>query len=340
MTIANAYPRANRFARLFLAGGLALAGLLSLAPANAQAQQPIKIGIAQWGPHPQLEKAVASFKAELTRLGLAEGKDVVYEMDQANFDGALLPQLLNKLKATKPNLIYTIATPTTQAAKNALKGAGIPIVYAAVNNPVKANLVPSWTEGADDMAGASDQQDMESVLAFARKLLPNAKRIAVAYNPGEDNNLAVFEQVKATAPKYGFSVVGAGIDNAGEIPLRIAALKGQADLIYTPTGGLIQPGLPAIAATAGQIGLPVLNAGVEAAKQGIVLAGYAVDYGKVGKNAADVAYKILKQGAKMKDLPPVRATAADHEAAISAKQLAKLKLTLPAALKDCKCVAE
>lgn len=306
----------------------------------ASQAQPIKIGIAQWGPHPQLEKAVSSFKAELTRLGLTEGKDVTYEIDQANFDVALLPQLLNKLKATKPDLIYTIATPVTQAAKNALKGAGIPIVFAAVNDPVKAKIVPSWTEGAEDMAGASDQQDMDSVLAFTRKLLPNAKRIAVAYNPGEDNNLAVFEQVKATAGKYNFSVVGAGIDNPSEIPLRIAALKGQADVIYCPTGGLIQPGLPAIAATAGQIGIPVINSGVEAARQGIVLGGYAVDYARVGKNAAGIAYKILKGGAKMKDLPPVRASAADHEAAVSGKQLAKLGLTLPAELKDCNCVAD
>jgi putative ABC transport system substrate-binding protein len=318
---------------------LAGAAIAATAVSAAAQTQPIKIGIAQWGPHPQLEKAVSSFKAELTRLGLAEGKDVVYEIDQANFDVALLPQVLNKLKATKPAMIYTIATPVTQAAKNALKGSGIPIVYAAVNNPVKASLVPSWTEGAEDMAGASDQQDMDAVLAFARRLLPKAKTIAVAYNPGEDNNLAVFEQVKATAGKYGFGVVGAGIDNPSEIPLRIAALKGQADLVYTPTGGLIQPGLPAIAATAGQIGIPVLNAGVEAARQGIVLAGYAVDYGKVGANAAGIAYKILKGGAKMKDLPPVRASAADHEAAISGKQLAKLGLTLPAELKDCGCVA-
>ncbi|WP_374303328.1 ABC transporter substrate-binding protein [Ferrovibrio sp.] len=328
----------NAFSHLArMLSGMAL--LLGVSVASAQAQ-PIKIGIAQWGPHPQLEKAVSSFKAELTRLGLVEGKDVVYEIDQANFDVALLPQLLNKLKATKPAMIYTIATPVTQAAKQALKGSGIPIVYAAVNNPVKASLVPSWTEGAEDMAGASDQQDMDAVQAFARKLLPNAKRIAVAYNPGEDNNLAVFEQVKATAGKYGFSVVGAGIDNPADIPIRIAALKGQADLVYTPTGGLIQPGLPAIAASAGQIGIPVLNAGIEAAKQGIVLAGYAVDYGKVGANAANVAYKILKQGAKMKDLPPVRASAADHEAAISGKQLAKLNLKLPAELADCKCVTE
>ncbi|WP_298721564.1 ABC transporter substrate-binding protein [uncultured Ferrovibrio sp.] len=318
---------------------LAAAALIAGSAGNAAAQ-PIKIGIAQWGPHPQLEKTVESFKAELTRLGLQEGKDVTYEIDQANFDVALLPQLLNKLKATKPQLIYTIATPVTQAAKQALKGSGIPIVYAAVNNPVKANLTPSWDQGVDDMAGASDQQDMDAVLAFIRKLLPNARRVAVAYNPGEDNNLAVFEQVKAAASQHGFSVVGAGIDNPADIPIRIAALKGQADVIYTPTGGLIQPGLPAIAASAGQIGLPVVNAGVEAAKQGIVLAGYAVDYAKVGANAANVAYKILKQNAKMKDLPPVRATAADHEGAISGKQLAKLGLALPPALADCKCVAD
>ncbi|WP_341702682.1 ABC transporter substrate-binding protein [Ferrovibrio sp.] len=326
-------------AKLSLSRLIATAGTALLLGTGAASAQPYKIGIAQWGPHPQLEKAVSSFKAELAAKGLVEGKDVTYEIDQANFDVALLPQLLSKLKAGKPTLIYTIATPVTQAAKQALKGSGIPIVYAAVNNPVKAKLVPSWTEGAEDMAGASDQQDMDAVLGFVRKLLPKAKTLAVAYNPGEDNNLAVFEQVRETAGKYEFKVVGAGIDNPADIPIRIAALKGQADVIYTPTGGLIQPGLPAIAASAAQIGVPVVNAGVESARKGITLAGFAVDYGKIGKNAADVAYKLLK-GAKMQDLPPVRAGVEDHEAAVSKKQLEKLGLALPAALGGCNCLAD
>jgi putative ABC transport system substrate-binding protein len=52
-----------------------------------------------------------------------------------------------------------------------------------------------------------------------------------------------------------------------------------------------------------------------------------------------MAGKILK-GADPASLKPYRATAAEHTPIISGKKLQALGLTLPAALKDCKCVVE
>jgi putative ABC transport system substrate-binding protein len=313
--------------------GVALAGA-AVRPAFAA---PIVIGIAQWGPHPQLDAVASSFKARLGQLGLVEGRDVTYKTENAHFDTAVLPQIISTLKADRPALILTIATPVTQAAKQIMKGSGIPVVFGAVVDPVVAKLVPSWTQGGDDMTGSSNLEDIHEVLGFMRKLFPEAKRIGFPYNPGEDNNVSVFQRLKAAAPESGFSVTEVAIDQSADVAVRIASLKGRADFIYTPSGGLIQPAMPAISAAAAQVGLPVVDSGVGWVKQNIVLAGFALDYAKVGALAADIADKIIK-GTKPSDIPPARPGSGDYEAAISAAQLKKFAMTLPAALQGCNCV--
>jgi putative tryptophan/tyrosine transport system substrate-binding protein len=319
------------------AGAFAALGLAFLA-FGAKAD-PIHVGIAQWGRHPQLDAVNTNFRAELSAQGFVEGKDVVYDWEVANFDASILPQILNKLKSASPKLIMTISTPVAQSAKQTLKGAGIPIVFAAITDPIKAKLVTDWEHGAEDMTGSSDQQNAGSIIDFTKKLMPGIKKLGVLYNPGEDNNLSVVERLKGAAAPAGIEIVQAGCDSAADIPIRVAALKGRADAVFVPTGGMMQPAIPAISAAAAQIALPVINSSAVAARDGLVLAGYEVNYDDVGRAAGDIAAKILK-GAKPADIPPVRVGKDDFKVVISAKELKKLGMSLPPALADCHCVVE
>ena len=326
------------FTRRGLSAGAFAALSLGLMSFGANAD-PIHIGIAQWGRHPQLDAVNANFRVELAAQGFVEGKDVIYDWEVANFDASILPQILNKLKSASPKLIMTISTPVAQSAKQTLKGAGIPIVFAAITDPIKAKLVTDWEHGAQDMTGSSDQQNAGSIIEFTKKLIPGLKKLGVLYNPGEDNNLSVLERLKAAAGPVGIEIVEAGCDNAADIPIRVAALKGRADAVFVPTGGMMQPAIPAISAAAAQISLPVVNSSAVSARDGLVLAGYEVNYEEVGRAAGDIAAKILK-GAKPADIPPVRVGKDDFKVVVSAKQLKKLGMTMPPELADCHCVVE
>ena len=154
--------------------------------------------------------------------------------------------MIAKLQAENPKLIYTVTTPVSQIAKKALAGSGIPIVFSAVTDPVAAKLVPSWDKGDDGMTGASDLQDIAAVLEFTHKFLPDAKRLAVPYNPGEANDVALLEKVQELAPAAGFTVVPVGIDNVNDILQRVTSVAGKADVIYTPASNLIQPAIAAV----------------------------------------------------------------------------------------------
>lgn len=317
----------------------ACAAVMMLAAAAVSAQ-PVRIGIAQFGPHPQLDLVVSSFKQELAALGFAEGDEVRYDEEQVNFDASLIPQMVSRLKSADPRIILTITTPVSQGAKNALKGSDVVAVFAAVTDPVAAKLVPSWDGGDANMAGASDLQDIDAVLAFTRRLLPEAKRLGVPYNPGEDNDVAVRDLIREAAPKYGFEVVEVGVELASDVPVRIASFRNKADVIYVMASNLLQPAEPAIASAANAIGVPVVSANDSNVKEHNILASFAVNYAKVGANAAKVAARILS-GEDPSALPVAVPTYEDHVAVISAKQLERHDISLDGGeLADCDCVVD
>ncbi len=321
-----------------LLSGLLLAGALVAGIGGAIAD-PIKIGIANFGEHPQLNASIAGFKKALTEAGYVEGKDVTYTESHTNFDASLVPQMIAKLQAEQPKLMYTVTTPVSQIAKKALAGSGITIVFSAVTDPVAAKLVPSWDAGDDGMTGATDLQDIAAVMEFTKKLLPNAKRFGVPYNPGEANDVALLEKVKEAAPAAGFEVVEVGVDNVNDIQQRIASFAGKADVIYTPASNLLQPAIAAVSAAARQAGIPIVNSDDGAVRDGVVPASFAVNYEQVGINAGKIAAEILK-GKDPKTIPPSRPAYADHAPTISKKVMAAFGVEIPESLADCGCIVD
>lgn len=323
--------------RLWLRGIVA-AGAMALGLGAASAE-PIRIGIANFGEHPQLNTAIQGFKDAMAAGGYEEGKDVVYSESHTNFDASLVPQMIAKLQAEGPVLMYTVTTPVSQIAKKALAGSGIPIVFSAVTDPVAAKLVPSWEAGDEGMTGATDLQDVAAVMEFAKKLVPDAKRIGQPYNPGEANDVALLEKVQEAAPAAGFEVVAVGVDNVNDIQQRIASLAGKADVIYTPASNLLQPAIAAVSAAARQAGIPIINSDDGAVSDGVVPASFAVNYQQVGLNAGKIALQIL-DGTDPKSIPPMNPAYEDHSPRISKKAMAAFGLEIPEELADCNCIVD
>lgn len=315
-----------------------LAGAM-LAAFSAAWADPIKIAIANFGDHPQLNEAVEGFKKELSREGYVEGKDVVYELSHTNFDATLLPQMIAKLQAGKPRLIYTITTPVSQVAKKALAGSGIPIVFGVVTDPVAAKLTPSWEKGDNGITGSSDLQDVGAVMQFAHKLVPGSKNFGMPYNPGEANDVALLEMVKKAGAANDFKVVSVGVDSANDIQQRITSLKGKIDVLYNPTSNLLQPATPAVSAASRQIGVALMSADPDPVRKGLVVAAVAVRYERVGENAGRLAVRVLK-GEDPRNIAPVKPTLADHETVVSRAALRAFNMKVSPAIADCKCFVD
>lgn len=303
--------------------------LLALGAGAAQAQ-PKLIAIANFGEHPALRAAVNGFKAEVVRQGFVEGRDVAFDDQHINFDRTLIPQLLTNAAAKKPALIVAVTTPVAQSSIRVVTDKSIPIVFMSVVDPVVAKIVPSWERGSDTHTGATLYPDFNASLAFVRQLLPNAKRLGIPYNPGEDNDISNMKEMRAAAPKHGFALVEVGIDSPNDIAQRLQSLQGKVDAVFVIQSNILQTSLPVIAAATQRMGLPAINTLDTPVRQHQFLAAHALSYERMGANAGRIAARILK-GEKPSAIAPHRPAAEDYAIVISRKQLAQWKMEAPAA---------
>lgn len=303
--------------------------LLALAAGAAQAQ-PRLIAIANFGEHPALRAAVNGFKAEVVRQGFAEGRDVAFDDQHINFDRTLIPQLLTNAAAKKPALIVAVTTPVAQSSIRVVTDKSIPVVFMSVVDPVVAKIVPAWDRGSETHTGATLYPDFDASLAFVRQLLPNAKRLGIPYNPGEDNDISNMKEMRAAAPKHGFAIAEVGIDSPNDIAQRLQSLQGKVDAVFVIQSNILQTSLPVIAAATQRMGVPAINTLDTPVRQHQFLAAHALSYERMGANAGRIAARVLK-GEKPAAIPPHRPGPEDYAIVISRKQLAQWKMEVPAA---------
>ena len=290
---------------------LIVAALLLTRMQSSSASNLPLIAIANYGPHSSLEESIRGIKDGIAKQGL----QVRFEIADVSFDTSLIMQMISKFKAMKPKIIVVQATPVAQAAKNMVKD--IPIVFVDITDPHEARL--------DDIPGASDQQDLKSMLKFVRMLIPKAKRIGMLYSTSEANDAALLKMMQAAAKSENMGIFAIPIEQSRDIAVRMKAFKDRVDAIYVGSSGVVQPSLPTIVALAEEMGIPVVNVNSEEVKTGKVFASFGVSYYKVGMNAAEIIGKIL-EGKKPGIIYP---TSADHEAFISRKRAAKIGFVIP-----------
>ncbi|MET4577344.1 ABC transporter substrate-binding protein [Ottowia thiooxydans] len=310
---------------------LGAAAITLASAAFAQAPTPKIIAIASFGEHPALNQVAEGFKARMTQLGYVEGRQVTYDFMHANFDRSLVPQILQRAEAKKPDLIFAITTPLNQAAVRGIKDKSIPIVFGSVVDPVVAGLVPDWQHGSAWSSGATILQDFEASLAFVKQVVPTVKRVGTLYNPGEDNDKTNIDLYNKAARKVGLEVVAVPVDNANDIPQRAQSFAGKVDAIYQIQSNIVQTSIPVVAQVARRNRIPLFNS-VYSEQLKHQLAGFhAVSYTKNGEHAADIANRILK-GEKPANIAPYVPKASDFDALISPQGLQAVGLSVPSTL--------
>ncbi len=312
---------------------LALLASALLWPAIAAAQTVV--GIANLGPHPSIQQTIDGFKEEMARQGYVEGKNISYPYSDANFTQSLMPQMFTQLSSKAPAALLSITTSVSQTALSAVQNKSIPMVFAMVTDPVKAGLVPNWERGGPRFAGASDMQDFDAVLAFGKKLFPNAKSFGTLYNPGEVNDVVTTKKLEEAAKAAGLTFHAVSVETVGDIPQRMQLLRG-AGFLYVTGSNLVQSAIPAVSAAAYQLKLPIISNETEFVKTGLATANYAVSLKSIGTNAARLMVRVLN-GEKTDSLPVLRPVAQDYVTTVNRRKMKELGLAVPASFEKCGC---
>lgn len=287
---------------LMLGTGM-LAGCSGTKSQEAAVEKKVRIGITQIVTHAALDANREGFLKALDNNGYVVGKNLDVDFQNAQGDLPTAQTIAKQFASDKKDLIFAIATPSTQAAYNATKD--IPILISAVTDPIAAGIAKSLEAPGTNVSGTSDYLSAEKQLELIKMFAPNAKRIGVIYNTSEVNSEVQVKQLKEYSDKNGYVVVTAGVTSTNEITQAIGSLVGKIDVLFVPTDNMVVSAMPLIAKKAIENKVPVIGSESGTVKAG-ALATQGIDYYELGYKTGEMAVKVLK-GEDISKMPIVMA---------------------------------
>jgi putative tryptophan/tyrosine transport system substrate-binding protein len=249
------------------------------------------------------------FVRRLRELGWIDGSTVAIEYRWAEGRFERAPALAAELIQLKVDVLVTHATPNVIAAKQATSV--IPIVFAAVGDPVGTGLVESLSRPGGNVTGLSMQSsDLGGKrLQLMREVIPHLGRVAFLAGSGSPNTAKELAEFQTAAQTLGLEVTRYDIAHADDIAPVVQGLKGRADAIYVETTPLMYTNRLRINTLALGVQLPTFSGSREFAEASGVMS-YGPNFSDLFRRAGDLVDKVLR-GTKPADLPVEQPTKFD-----------------------------
>ncbi len=255
-----------------------------------------KIGIAKIQQHPALDAAEKGIIDVINEAGL----DVEFDLQNANADLNTANQIALKYKDENVKVAVGIATPIAVALANTIKNS--PVIFAAVTDPVGADLVSTLEHGENNVTGMSDAVPTDlHIELFAE--VTGIKTLGYIYTSSEANSQTSLKLVQDACAKLGLGLVTQAISSTNEVKQAAEAIIDRVDGIYLTTDNTVFSALSGLIQVFGDARKPIFSADVTGAMTGGCLLASGFNYYKAGRATGDIIVDILKNGKKPDEIP-------------------------------------
>ena len=263
--------------------------------ASAPAGDPIRVSIVQPMSHTSLDQIRDTIVAQLEASGL----NFEIETQNANGDTSALNTILQNEKSSGVDILIPIATSTAQSAKSVFEGSDLPIIFAAVSDPVAAGLTG---EGCENITGVSNNIPADEIIKLISNFQPDYQKIGFLYTSSETNSVSTINAAKAYCDENGIAYEEASIAALSELPTAVNSLLSKGvDALYTGNDNSIASAMSTYTDAAYSRKVPVYcGADSMVADGGFATIG--VDYVQLGQQVADLTLKVA-EGTSSADLP-------------------------------------
>ena len=314
--------------RKFLATLLGGAAAWPLAARAQQGERVRRIGLLMGVADDREGQArVTALKQGLQELGWTDGRNIQIETRFGGADTGRIRAHAAELVALAPDVIVTHTTPVIRALRQATSS--IPIIMAAVNDPVEQGLVSSLAHPGGNITGFTfiDFQMVGKWLEMLKEAAPGVARASLIFNPDMSPHYYVYLRSFEAEPRSAaVEVTAAPVRNTAESEEAIAKLgrKPSSGLIVAPDGFTIVHH-QLFLRLAQQHRVPAVYGLRAYVVQGALMS-YGPDVYDIFRRSASYVDRILK-GAKPSDLPVQQPT--KFELAINLKTAKTLGLQIP-----------
>src|SRR5262249_37859920 len=285
-----------------------LGGAAAAWPLAARAQQTDRlrrIGLLmnRSADNPEGQDRIAAFHQGLQELGWTVGRNVRIDTRWGEDDADRERKYATELVALAPDIILASGTLSVAALQQVSRT--LPIVFAAVTDPVGAGFVHSLARPGGNATGFMIYEYSLSAkwLELLKQIAPSVTRVAIIRNSDNPAGLAVFGAIQNAAQSLGFKVspISVSVRDAGEFERSIEdfARSPNGGLVVTQTASAVQRDL--IITVAARYKLPAVYS-LSYNVPGGALISYGPDVVAQFRQAAGYVDRILK-GEKPADLP-------------------------------------
>jgi putative ABC transport system substrate-binding protein len=277
----------------------AVAGALALGVVCASALAADKtVAITSFVEHPALDAVRDGTKDELIAEGFEPGKNLKWDFQSAQGNAGTAGQIAKKFVGDNPDAIVVIGTPSAQPMVASTKT--IPVVYSAIADPMAAQLVKDWKPSGTNVTGLSHMLDPVKQVEIIKRVVPNAKRVGIVYNPGEANSVSALNNIKGELQKQGMTLVEAAAPRSVDVAPAAKSLIGKIDVMYSTTDNNVVSVFESLAKVCNDARIPLIASDTGSVKRGAVAA-LGVNFYDLGRQTGKVVARILK-GEKAGDI--------------------------------------
>jgi putative ABC transport system substrate-binding protein len=256
-----------------------------------KAAEKVVVAVTAIDRHPALDACRDGIRDALKAAGYEDGKNLKLIFESAGGDLAAATEIARRFAREKPDVIVPISTPSAQAVVAAT--IGIPVVFAAVTDPLGARLVRDMSQPGGNVTGTSDLSPVKKHIDLIAYLTPGARKIGVLFNPRETNSHTLVYLMKKTAMGADMTIVEAPVQTSSDVPAAARNLVDKADVFFVPTDNTVVSMLDAVLDAATENGVPVYAGDVDSVKRGAI-AGIGLDYYSLGRQTGNIVVRVLR----------------------------------------------
>jgi putative ABC transport system substrate-binding protein len=194
-----------------------------------------RIGVLMTGDEndPVQKRRLSAFTQALPDLGWTDGRNARVDLRWAGDDINRIRSLAQDLVGLQPHIILTTSTPPTVALQRETRT--IPIVFAAVADPVASGIVPRLNQPGGNITGFGVLEASlgGKWLELLSEIAPGLKRAAIMFNPDTAPVSAHMPSFETAARSLRVAPISAPVRSDVEIETAIVALGRE------PGGGLV-----------------------------------------------------------------------------------------------------
>ena len=182
-----------------------------------------------------LALGIDGYKAGMANLGYEEDQNITYIYDGPVGSIDNLDAAVQKLVDADVDIIFSLSTPATLAAKRVTAGTDIPVIFGVVTNPVVTGIVENPVEPEANITGVRTGGSEQKQLEWFQVIVPDLQRVLILHNPNDASSRVALDDVREAGDRLGIEIVAVETPDGEAV---LAALQAPPDDI---DGMLILP---------------------------------------------------------------------------------------------------